>query len=615
MSFKIALRSRPGPTVRLGGLLLTIGFLLLLGAAVGRPALAQSATDASPLRPVETASPRDTLEAFLTNTRDMILATRAGAPIVDRYRLARAAMETMDFGTDASNASWSERIRKQLLLYDILARLDLPPPERIPGPEMVAVTGLSSWTAPGSRIMIARQDSGERQGEFLFTAPSIGRLDLYHRRVGDLPHKPGMLAIREFGVPDLALDRDEVIDRLHGLDTSSPRATLEGFLESMNEAYRIQLAAEIALNRSETAISHEEADVLSELAFNHLMRAVTALDLSEVPALQQEDVGIEAALKLKEVLDRVFLPPVDSVPDLLAIGSAEDTEDVAQWRFPGTKIEINRIEEGERAGDYVFSAGTVARIGDIYDRLKDLPYRAQEMQMVIGEFRSIATSDGFYEDYISTPGYLVPSAHMLTRFIADLPDWLKTLYGGQTLWQWVGLALVTGLAIGAIAVAFWIVHGVAAKIARPAGRWLVVLAPLLSIMVVRAAIRVLDHDFNLTGDLVILVQLIGGLTVVLLTAWTAWCVAVAASTTLIASTPISSRGIDASLVRVVARIIGFVVAVVIVVDGLQDLGADLVTIAAGLGVGGLAVALAIRPTMGKPHRRNDPLHRQAGAGR
>ncbi len=42
---------------------------------------------------------------------------------------------------------------------------------------------------------------------------------------------------------------------------------------------------------------------------------------------------------------------------------------------------------------------------------------------------------------------------------------------------------------------------------------------------------------------------------------------------------------------------GFVAAVIIVVQGVQRIGADVLPLLAGLGVGGLAVALAVRPTL------------------
>ena len=60
---------------------------------------------------------------------------------------------------------------------------------------------------------------------------------------------------------------------------------------------------------------------------------------------------------------------------------------------------------------------------------------------------------------------------------------------------------------------------------------------------------------------------------------------------------ITDQGFDASLIRLGAYVVGFLAAVVIIVTGVQQLGADVVPLLAGLGVGGLAVALAVRPTL------------------
>ena len=54
--------------------------------------------------------------------------------------------------------------------------------------------------------------------------------------------------------------------------------------------------------------------------------------------------------------------------------------------------------------------------------------------------------------------------------------------------------------------------------------------------------------------------------------------------------------LDASVTRIAARVIGFLLGVWIVVAGIRSLGLDVVPLVAGLGVGGLAVALAAQTT-------------------
>lgn len=66
---------------------------------------------------------------------------------------------------------------------------------------------------------------------------------------------------------------------------------------------------------------------------------------------------------------------------------------------------------------------------------------------------------------------------------------------------------------------------------------------------------------------------------------------------IITSPRIDSGSLDANMIRMVARVPGFAIGVVIISAGANELGVPLVPPLASLGVGGLAVALAARPTI------------------
>ncbi len=51
------------------------------------------------------------------------------------------------------------------------------------------------------------------------------------------------------------------------------------------------------------------------------------------------------------------------------------------------------------------------------------------------------------------------------------------------------------------------------------------------------------------------------------------------------------------MLRLIARIIGFIGGVIILAYGAQDIGLPVFSLLAGLGIGGIAIALAIRPTL------------------
>jgi MscS family membrane protein len=90
---------------------------------------------------------------------------------------------------------------------------------------------------------------------------------------------------------------------------------------------------------------------------------------------------------------------------------------------------------------------------------------------------------------------------------------------------------------------------------------------------------------------------VGGILVtVLLAVVAAWtCGAIAE--TIIVSPRIPDQGINASLLRIGARVVGFFIAAWLIVGGIQDVGMDPIPLLAGLGVGGLAVALAAQKTV------------------
>jgi MscS family membrane protein len=60
---------------------------------------------------------------------------------------------------------------------------------------------------------------------------------------------------------------------------------------------------------------------------------------------------------------------------------------------------------------------------------------------------------------------------------------------------------------------------------------------------------------------------------------------------------IPDESLDANLLRVIGGVVGVVGVVIVLAYGGQDLGLPIMSVLAGLGIGGLAVALAIRPTL------------------
>ena len=202
-------------------------------------------------------------------------------------------------------------------------------------------------------------------------------------------------------------------------DTSSPRETLASFIESCNE-FNLVVQKERYFDRT------------TGIARPHAMRILDCLDTSDIPDYERIDAAGEAAACLKEIIDRFELPPFEEIPGSDAIGSATVGEPLPQWRIPGTRITIARIEEGPQRHEYLFSRGTVSRAVEYYHDVESLPYRTSGPEV----------SPGLYEWYVSSPGHPV-----VGRLVDWLPDWFRERTWIIARWKWVGLLIAVPLAL------------------------------------------------------------------------------------------------------------------------------------------------------------------------
>ena len=564
-----------------------------------------------PLRPPGTSSPRVTLCTFLTNVEQFIEDWRRNDQHAMNSWAYFRAMETLDLSATPHNSSWAVKTERLLLLKEILDRLELPRDTEIPGDLEVADGAMTQWTIPDTRLTISRIKDGPRAGEFLFSADSIQRLGAFYRQVQRLPYKARatMNVYEDYrNLMHSGLEsrlHGQARDRLRGVDTSNPRATLEGFLYGVNRAYELAQQAEAALTATPPTITKAQAREIETQAHHFLRRARATLDLSQVPETLRGPVSTEAALQLKEILDRVPLPLLDAVPDALIVeavrkerrdGESRSSE-AFRWTYPDTEIEIVEIMEGERQGQFLFSAATVSRLNDMYDKARDLPYRTDDTGLVAKAYLYPGTSPGFYSEYIATPGYLVPHIHFLSGILDHLPDWLNMLHSGQTIWQWIAL-LVCILAVALAAYVIFLAIGrLAGRLRSPWQYWPGILAPAIVAMILRTAIHFVDYDLKITGRVIAIVETGGHAIATALLAWMVLRLSKAIAETIIASPKIDPEGIQASYIRSLFGLAGFLGLAAIVVDGLSRLGVSLIPLLTGLGIGGLALALAARPTI------------------
>ena len=352
---------------------------------------------------------------------------------------------------------------------------------------------------------------------------------------------------------------------LKGADTSSPRATLKTFIDACDEAHR--------RFRGEGRSFRSEAERRAVAA-----RALRCLDLSKAPASVQIGVGREAAVCLKEVLDRIELPAEDTWPDREQVTESS----ITKWTIADTEITVAKVKEGPREGEFLFAPETVERAAEFYEIVKDAPYLEREN-----------VTPGLYRFYLSEPGWLLPRS-----WIQALPSWAHARWAGQAVWQWV--ALIATLTLGfALMLAIYFFGRWRARVLRSdLIRYLITLAfPIAAMLVPLGALYFLGEHVRISGTVFLVVsfslQLIFlfALIIALLGAGNR----IAA---LVIATPwIRPHGLDAQLVRLTCRVVSIVASAIVFLEGGQQLGIPLTTLVASAGVGGLAVALAAQDSL------------------
>ena len=380
---------------------------------------------------------------------------------------------------------------------------------------------------------------------------------------------------------------------LRPTDTSSPRATLQGFIEATDDLYAHMAEVTESYARSGRLFLSPEERERQLTALANAQRIIRYLDVSEISPVLKGTIAAERVLQLKEVLDRIALPSFADIPDREAMMRAGSK----RWRLPDTEIDLVLIENGPHAGEYLVSAETVDRLPEFYHRVKSLPYRGNASKELSEDYRALSSgnADTVYEAFLSSPvglSYVIPP-----RWMLGLPNWARVTVAEVTMWQWLGLGL--GLLIGVL-----IILG-ARRVARrlpdvgedaSGPPWRALPVPLAVLFVAALTVPVLNilHIGGLPRVVITYVQT-GA--VYVSAAWLAMIVAIIAAEWIVASEHLATRSLDSQLIRLGTRLAGIVAAIAVLIRGADELGFPAYSVLAGLGVGGLAVALAARDTI------------------
>jgi MscS family membrane protein len=351
------------------------------------------------------------------------------------------------------------------------------------------------------------------------------------------------------------------IHPLEPVDTSGPRETIRSFREIGDRLF------------DHISSGPATADFLPRLQMM-AAAALHCLDLRDIAPSLTLPKGRQSAVFLKEVLDRIDLPPAASIPDAAAAASLK------RWRIPHTEIALERINEGPREGDWVFSANSVDRAEEFFRRVRHLPYRPD------------AGSPGLYDAYVHSSGWMIPES-----LIESLPAWSREVYFGVCVWQWAALVLL--LAAGATGVVrmFCWAQRAASEGPRTLAHLLAFVAPASLAAACFAIDYLITYQVRVTGHVLFaaksglrVAEFVGGILLV-------HAALTRLSEVFIRSRRLRAGSIDTQLMRLGFRLLTFCTVAWMTFAAASSLGIPVAPLVAGLGVSGLAVALAAQHTV------------------
>jgi len=349
--------------------------------------------------------------------------------------------------------------------------------------------------------------------------------------------------------------------------TDSPRHTLTTFLRLRDDLEETLLA----YRDHKTRVLARRID----LFFDQL---IALLDLSSVPSASRREVGTDTIAYLLDIFGRVELPKLDSIPDEEAF---TDGDGVApeQWRMPRTPIRIAAISEGPREGEFLFSERTVRVAPRFYRGIQSSP-----LQSSLG-------IKSWSRTIPQITGPMIPAG-----VLTIMPDGLKRVWLDTPRWK---VLAVLGLIIVS-AFVLVLLHRIINRgdtnnrlgfLLRRA------ITPVAILVVVWILTPIIEYEINVSGAFSEIIDTATTVVIYAAAVWLFWLVVLAIFERIIVFRDLPQESFDTHLWRIGGRVIGIAGSVIIVGAGAQELGLPLYSVVAGLGIGGLAVALAVRPTL------------------
>ncbi|UPR32574.1 mechanosensitive ion channel [Vibrio crassostreae] len=343
-------------------------------------------------------------------------------------------------------------------------------------------------------------------------------------------------------------------------DTSSPKHTLSSFIRD-----------------SSVVIEHWKNETLHLKEAQHAYsQVIRTMDLSMVPNRSRTVVVMEKIILLRELLDRIDQGTHQLVPNVEQIRG----EDIDHWRLGNTEIVLSRQTLGDRTDQFLFSSNTIQSLSRWYRTMSVLPYYAK------------ARPD-YYQEFLISPGPMFSK-----QFVLSLPSSFNQLYGPLPLWQWLALTGVLSLCKIMIRISFllgerWNRRWEGKGLKWRAGRLLSLVGVVNLLFLAR---WVIDDGIWITGGVYQLFTTFFLLAQFFFVSWLIMAIFNYFADIYVFKKH-NGKHVDSSLITVLARIFGGLTIAILGIYVIEFMGFSISPILAGLGVGGLAVALAIRPIL------------------
>jgi MscS family membrane protein len=177
-----------------------------------------------------------------------------------------------------------------------------------------------------------------------------------------------------------------------------------------------------------------------------------------------------------------------------------------------------------------------------------------------------------------------------------MPAWMRAPLAGQATWKWPALAVLALAYAALLAFAFRRSRVVEGQTPL-AGALRKLIPPVTVALATPIFAWVALAQVNVVNELAVAIGIAANAAIFLAAAGISIRLAPVVAEALVSSPRIAAESVDAHLIRLTARVLGFGGAIVLLAIGADRLGIPVYGIVAGISVGGLAVALALQPTL------------------